>query len=106
MVRRTTIGKTPREHFMLALDEEFAKFERQERSFQNADRKERAERLRLPVKGQREAGSSSIRASVARPRSDLQSIDILRRGPISGVMSAASQAPAKGSRSAKCAPRT
>jgi len=53
MVRRTTIGKTPREHFMLALDEEFAKFERQERSFQNADRKERAERLRLPVKGQR-----------------------------------------------------
>jgi hypothetical protein len=49
MVRRTTIGKTPREHFMLALDEEFAKFERQERSLQNADRKERAEQLRLPL---------------------------------------------------------
>jgi hypothetical protein len=57
MVRRTTIAQIPREHFMLAVDEEFAKFERKERAFRNADRRERAERLRLPLtKGKEKPG--------------------------------------------------
>jgi hypothetical protein len=60
MVRRTTIGKIPREHFMLAMDEEFAKFECQELALQNADRNERAERLRLPVTKDKE--KSGLRA--------------------------------------------
>lgn len=49
MVRRTTIAKRSREHFMLAADEEFARFEQQEMAIQKADREERAARLGLPL---------------------------------------------------------
>ena len=45
----TRIGKTPREHFTRTADEEFAKFEREERALQRADRDERAARLRFPL---------------------------------------------------------
>jgi len=47
MTRR--IGKTPREHFTRTADEEFAKFEREERALRRADRDERAARLRFPL---------------------------------------------------------
>ena len=43
------IMKTPREHFMRAVENELAKFERREIAFQRADRDERAAKLRLPV---------------------------------------------------------
>jgi hypothetical protein len=43
------IGKTPGEHFMRTVDEEFAKFEREERALRRADRDERAARLRYPL---------------------------------------------------------
>jgi len=43
------IGKTPREHFMRTVDEEFVKFEREERALQRADRDERAARLHFPL---------------------------------------------------------
>lgn len=33
MIKRTGIAKTPREHFMRAVDDELAKFERKEKSF-------------------------------------------------------------------------
>jgi hypothetical protein len=49
MVRERSIAKTPREHFMRTVDEELAKFERKERAFQQADRDERAARLRFPL---------------------------------------------------------
>jgi hypothetical protein len=39
----------PREHFMRAVDDEFAKFERKERAFRQAEREERAAELRLPI---------------------------------------------------------
>jgi hypothetical protein len=45
----TRIGKTPREHFTRTADEEFAKFEREERALRRADRDERAARLRFPL---------------------------------------------------------
>ena len=38
MVKRTKIGKTPREHFKQAVDEELTKFVRKEIDFQKADR--------------------------------------------------------------------
>ena len=43
------IGKTPHEHFMRTVDEEFAKFEREERALRRADRDERAARLHFPL---------------------------------------------------------
>jgi hypothetical protein len=49
MIMRTTIGKTPREHFMRTADDEFAKFEREERTLRQAERAERAAQLRLPL---------------------------------------------------------
>ena len=45
----TRIGKTPREHFTRTADEEFAKFEREERALRRAERDERAARLRFPL---------------------------------------------------------
>jgi hypothetical protein len=45
----TRIGRTPREHFTRTADEEFAKFEREERALRRADRDERAARLRFPL---------------------------------------------------------
>ena len=38
MIRREEIAKTPREHFMRAVDREFSKFEREERAFRKAER--------------------------------------------------------------------
>jgi hypothetical protein len=43
------IGKTPREHFKRAADDELAKFVRKEIAFQKAERDERAAQLRLPL---------------------------------------------------------
>lgn len=43
------IARTPREHFMRAVEEEFSKFEHKEREFRRADRAERAGKLRLPI---------------------------------------------------------
>ena len=43
------IGRTPREHFMRTVDEEFDRFERKERAFRQADRDERAARLHFPL---------------------------------------------------------
>ena len=42
MHKPTRIARTPCEHFMHAVDEEFSKFERKEREFRQADREERA----------------------------------------------------------------
>ena len=52
MIKRTGLAKTPREHFMRAVDDELAKFERKERAFQQAEREERAARLKLPIESQ------------------------------------------------------
>jgi hypothetical protein len=49
MAKRTRIGKTPREHFKQAVDDELTKFVRKEIAFQEADRIERAARFRLPA---------------------------------------------------------
>jgi hypothetical protein len=49
MVKRAKIGKTPREHFKQAVDDELTKFVRKELDFQKADRLERAARFRLPL---------------------------------------------------------
>jgi hypothetical protein len=49
MFRPTRISKSPREHFKRAVDEEFSKFERKERAFRQAERDERAAKLRLPI---------------------------------------------------------
>jgi hypothetical protein len=49
MIRKERIARTPREHFMRAVDDELAKFERKEMAFQQAEREERASRLRLPL---------------------------------------------------------
>jgi hypothetical protein len=43
------IARTPREHFMRAVEDELSKFEQKERGFRQADREERAAKLRLPV---------------------------------------------------------
>lgn len=43
------IAKTPREHFMRAVDDELANFQRKEMAFQQAERDERAARLKLPL---------------------------------------------------------
>jgi len=49
MIRPKGIAKTPREHFMRAVEDELAKVEQRERAFQQAERNERAARLRLPL---------------------------------------------------------
>jgi hypothetical protein len=48
MIERKGIAKTPREHFMHAAKDELEKFERKEIAFQQAERAERAKKLRLP----------------------------------------------------------
>ena len=52
MVERMGFAKSPREHFMRSVDDELAKFERKERAFQQAEREERAARLKLPIESQ------------------------------------------------------
>ena len=49
MVEPKRIAKTPRERFMKAAEDELAKFVRKEMAFQQADRNERAMKLRLPI---------------------------------------------------------
>jgi hypothetical protein len=49
MVEPKRIAKTPRERFMRAAEDELAKFVRKEIAFQQADRNERALKLRLPI---------------------------------------------------------
>jgi hypothetical protein len=46
---RTQAGKTPREHFVKAVHDELANFERKEIEFQKMERDQRAARLRLPI---------------------------------------------------------
>jgi hypothetical protein len=49
MFKPTRIVRSPREHFMRAVDDEFSKFERKERELRQAERDERAAQLRLPI---------------------------------------------------------
>jgi hypothetical protein len=49
MIERKGTARTPREHFMRAAEDELAKFEHKERAFRQADRDERAAKLRLPL---------------------------------------------------------
>jgi hypothetical protein len=57
MIERKGIAKTPREHFMQAAKDELEKFERKEIAFQQAERNERAMKLRLPGLGANRAPS-------------------------------------------------
>jgi hypothetical protein len=43
------IAKIPREHFKRTVEDELAKFEREERAIRQADRDDRAAQLRLPI---------------------------------------------------------
>jgi hypothetical protein len=62
MIERKGIAKTPREHFMQAAKDELEKFERKEITFQQAERNERARKLRLPSLGaNRETGRDRAR---------------------------------------------
>jgi len=62
MIERKKIAKTPREHFMQAAADELARLLRKEIAFQNADRNERAMKLRLPISlGNRETGHNRAR---------------------------------------------
>jgi hypothetical protein len=45
----TQAGKTPREHFVKAVHDELANFERKKIEFQKMERDQRAARLRLPI---------------------------------------------------------
>lgn len=49
MIERKPISRTPREHFIRAAVDELAKSARKELAFQQAEREERALRLRLPI---------------------------------------------------------
>jgi hypothetical protein len=49
MFKPTRIGRSPREHFVRAVEDEFSKFERKERAFRQAERTERAAQLGLPI---------------------------------------------------------
>jgi hypothetical protein len=49
MFKPTRIVSSPREHFMRAVDDELARFERKEREFRQADLQERAAKLGLPL---------------------------------------------------------
>jgi len=62
LIERKKIAKTPREHFMQAAADELARLVRKEIAFQNADRNERAMKLRLPISlGNRETGHNRAR---------------------------------------------
>lgn len=47
--RIIALGKTPRDHFARTAEEQFAKFERDERALRRSDLDERAARLRFPL---------------------------------------------------------
>jgi len=55
MFKQKGIAKTPREHFGRTAEEELANFVRKEIAFQQAERNERAARLRLPFARKDEA---------------------------------------------------
>ena len=56
------VAKTPRERFVQAAEDELAKFVRKEIAFQQADRNERAIKLRLPISvGNSESGHNRAR---------------------------------------------
>ena len=62
MIERKKIAKRPRAHFMQAAADELARLVRKEIAFQNADRNERAMKLRLPISlGNRETGHNRAR---------------------------------------------
>jgi hypothetical protein len=61
MYKSTRIKKSPREHFMREAENEFSKFERNERAFRQAEREERAAVLRLPIDRKRTPTSSDTR---------------------------------------------
>jgi hypothetical protein len=61
MVERKGIAKTPREHFMQAAKDELEKFVRKEIAFQQAERNERAIKLRLPNVGANRASGHRAR---------------------------------------------
>jgi hypothetical protein len=61
MIRQNQIRETPREHFRRAVEDELSKFERKERAFRQADRDERAAKLRLPVNRDRLAPTRNFR---------------------------------------------
>ena len=48
MIEQKAIAKTPREHFRRAAEDEMEKFVRKEIALQQAERIERARKLRLP----------------------------------------------------------
>jgi hypothetical protein len=49
MIERKRIAKTPYERFVRSAEDELDKFVRKELALQRAERRERAQRLRLPV---------------------------------------------------------
>ena len=51
MIEGKGIARTPREHFRRAAEDELEKFVRREIVFQQAERVERARKLRLPAQG-------------------------------------------------------
>ncbi|OAF12381.1 hypothetical protein AYJ54_05995 [Bradyrhizobium centrolobii] len=62
MIEQKKIAKTPREHLMQAAADELARFVHKEIAFQNADRDERAMKLRLPISlRDRETGHNRAR---------------------------------------------
>ena len=72
MYKPTRIARSPREHFMRAVKNEFSKFELKERALRQAERKERAAKLRLPI-------------DLARDRSSIQSTERtyqMRKNPL------------------------
>jgi len=49
MIERKGVARTPREHFRRAAEDELEKFVQREIAFQQAERIERARKLRLPA---------------------------------------------------------
>jgi len=49
MKASTRIARTLREHFIDAVERELSKFEHKERAFRQADREERAAKMKLPL---------------------------------------------------------
>jgi hypothetical protein len=72
MIKKERIARTPREHFMRAVDDELAKFERKEMAFQQAEREERASRLRLPLARAKIRHRDATSACSARSRPGLE----------------------------------
>jgi hypothetical protein len=63
MVEPKRIAKTPRERFMQAAEDELAKFVCKDIAFQQADRNERAMKLRLLIKAREVSGGNRLHNS-------------------------------------------